>query len=123
MDFINAFTFGYMSPRGFSRSQEWRESMWHMATETSCDTVVLAVAAFQDHSYSTQVDFMTPDVMSQQDILAVCAYARQIGLRVILKAMVNCRDGYWRAYIRFLTIMYRLSPPGWNGLKAMAALS
>ncbi len=101
MKFVNAVTFGYMSPRGFSRGWQWRDSLKEMAEQTGCDTVVLAVAALQDHAYSTQVDYLTAEVMDEEDILAVCALARELGLRIILKAMVNCRDGYWRAYIRF----------------------
>ena len=101
MRFINAVTFGYMSPRDFSRGLQWRESLKTMAAETGCDTVVLAVAALQEHAYSTQVDYLTDDVMGEEDIRAVCTFSKQLGLRIILKAMVNCRDGYWRAYIRF----------------------
>lgn len=90
-----------MSPRGFTRSATWRDSLALMARETGCDTVLLAVAAMQDHAYSTEVDFDTPDVLDMDDVRAVCEYAKQLGLMVIVKAMVNCRDGYWRAYIRF----------------------
>lgn len=113
MRFINAVTFGFMSPRGFSRGQQWRESLKLMATETSCDTVVLAVAALQDHAYSTQVDYLADDIMGAEDIRTVSAFAKELGLRVILKAMVNCRDGYWRAYIRFFDNPVPTEPT-WN---------
>ena len=98
---IHGITFGYCAPRGFTRREEWRTSLRLMQEETGCDTMVLAVAALQDHTYSTRVDYETPDVMSMDDVRAVCAEAKRLGLRIILKAMVNCRDGYWRAYIRF----------------------
>lgn len=101
MDYIHGCTFGFMSRRGFTRSDSWKESLRLMQQQTGCNTVVLAVAALQDHAYSTQVDYETPDVMSMEDVRAVSAYARSLGLRIMIKAMVNCRDGYWRAHIHF----------------------
>lgn len=101
MRYLNGCTFGFGSPRGFTRREEWKRSLRLMAETTGCDTVVLPVAALQDHAFSTAVDYLTPDVMSFDDVRAVAAEARALGLRLALKAMVNCRDGYWRAYIRF----------------------
>ena len=72
-----------------------------MARATGCNAIILPVCAWQDHAYSTRMDSQGPDVMDEEDVRAVCALAREMGLKVVLKAMVNCRDGYWRAYIRF----------------------
>ena len=110
MRYVNGCTFGFMSPRGFTEGEAWRTSLCLMQQETGCDTVVLAVAALQDHAYSTRVDYDTPDVMSMDDVRRVCAYARELGLRVVLKAMVNCRDGYWRAFIRFFDTFVPCEP-------------
>lgn len=101
MTFFNACTFGHGSPRGFTDSPAWIDSLDKMLETTGCDTVLLPVAARQDHAYSVKVDFDTPDVMSFDDVRRVAARTRELGKRLILKAMVNCRDGYWRAYIRF----------------------
>lgn len=113
MEFIHGCTFGFMSPRGFTQKENWKESLRLMQAETGCDTVLLAVGALQDHAYSTQVDYETPDVMSMDDVRNVCAYARELGMKIILKAMVNCRDGYWRAYIRFFDT-YVPTEPTWD---------
>ena len=99
--FLHACTFGFMEKRGFSALPQWRESLRQMAVETGCNAVALPVTALMEHTYSTRIDFTSPAVVSREDILAVVEEARALGLRVILKAMVNCRDGYWRAYIRF----------------------
>lgn len=112
MQYLNGCTFGFMSPRGFTEREEWKRSLHLMKEETGCDTVVLPVAALQDHAYSTQVDFETPEVMSFDDVRAVAREARALGLRFVLKAMVNCRDGYWRAYIRFFD-QYVPTEPTW----------
>lgn len=101
MRYLNGCTFGFGSPRGFTQRAEWKTSLRLMQEQTGCDTVILPVAALQDHAYSTHVDYETPDVMSMDDVRAVAAEARALGMQVVIKAMVNCRDGYWRAYIRF----------------------
>lgn len=101
MRYLNGCTFGYGSPRGFTEGEQWRQSLALMRASTGCDTVVLAVAARQEHAYSTRVETDAPDVMSMADVAAVCREAHRLGMRVVVKAMVDCRDGYWRAYIRF----------------------
>ncbi|MBQ9263911.1 MAG: 1,4-beta-xylanase [Clostridia bacterium] len=100
-EFLNAYTFAFCEKRGFTKGQAWRWALSEMARTTGCNAIILPVCAWQDHAYSTNMDSEGEDVMSREDVRNVCAYARQLGLKVILKAMVNCRDGYWRAYIRF----------------------
>lgn len=113
MRYLNGCTFAFMSPRGFTQRDEWKRSLRLMKEETGCDTVILPVAALQDHAYSTKVDYETPDVMSMDDVRAVAAEARSLGLSLVVKAMVNCRDGYWRAYIRFFD-SYVPTEPTWQ---------
>ena len=100
-EFINAYTFGFCEKRGFTKRSPWQWSLKEMARTTGCNAIILPVCAWQEHTYSTQVESDSPDVMDEKDVKSVCACARELGLKVILKAMVNCRDGYWRAYIRF----------------------
>ena len=101
MDFLNAYTYGFCEKRGFTEGKGWKRSMEEMVCSTGCNAIILPVCGFQDHIWSTQIDSDTPDVISEGDVRAVCDHARSIGLKTILKAMVNCRDGTWRAYIRF----------------------
>ena len=113
MQFYNACTFGFGGPRGFTKQDDWRRSLDEMFAVTGCDTLLLPIAALQDHAFSTQVDYLTDDVMSFEDAATVCRYAQSLGKKVILKAMVNCRDGYWRAYIRFFDT-YVPTEPTWQ---------
>lgn len=113
MRYLNGCTFGFMSRRGFTQREEWKNSLRLMKEETGCEAVILPVAALQDHAYSTKVDYDTPDVMSMDDVRAVAKEARSLGMRVVIKAMVNCRDGYWRAYIRFFD-SYVPTEPTWE---------
>ncbi len=113
MEYLNAYTWGCGAPRGFTvKSDAWKHSLDEMILSSGCDTLLLPVLSKQDHAYSTKVDFETDDVMSMEDVENVCAYAREKGLKIIIKAMVNCRDGYWRAYIHFFDT-YVPTEPTW----------
>ena len=112
MDFINAYTFGFCEKQGFTGGESWKRSLELMAESTGCNGIILPVCAWQEHTYSTVMDSVHRDVMSAEDVRNVCEYAKELGLKVILKAMVNCRDGYWRAYIRFFDQDVPVEP-GW----------
>lgn len=111
--FINAYTYGFCEKRGFTRGAAWRWSLGELARTTGCNAIILPVCAWQDHTYSTEMDSEGPEVMDTEDVRRVCDCARELGLGVILKAMVNCRDGYWRAYIRFFDNPVPVEP-GWE---------
>ena len=98
------YTFGFCERRGFTKKEGWKWSMEEMVRTSGTDTLVLPVCALQDRVDSVCLNTMhgaSPDVMSEEDVLKVCRHARTLGLRIILKCMVNCRDGVWRAYIHF----------------------
>jgi len=111
--FLNAYTYGFCEKKGFTQGSAWRWSLRELARTTGCNAIILPVCAWQDHTYSTQVDSQGPEVMDAEDVRRVCDCARELGLRLILKAMVNCRDGYWRAYIRFFDQPVPVEP-GWD---------
>jgi len=113
MQYLNAYTWGAGTHRDFTKkSDAWKHSLDEMILSSGCDTLLLPVMAKQDHAFSTVVEYEADDVMSMEDVETVCAYARQKGLKIIIKAMVNCRDGYWRAYIRFFD-NYVPTEPTW----------
>ena len=101
MEFLNAYTFGFCEKRGFTGGVAWRRSLEAMAQSTGCNAIILPVCAWHEHPWSTEIVSDSPHVMDEADVAAVCAHAKALGLKVILKAMVNCRDGAWRAFIHF----------------------
>lgn len=101
LDFYSATTFGYGAHKGFTKNPESLDSMRLMFERTGSNAMVLPVVALQDHAYSTKIDWLTQEMMDEADIRTCTELAHDLGKKVILKAMVNCRDGYWRAYINF----------------------
>jgi hypothetical protein len=61
---------------------------------------VLAFGALQDTPQSETIDY-EGIVPSDEELKYTAESCRKFGLSIILKPMVNCRNGVWRAYIDF----------------------
>ena len=101
-DFIKGFTFRLCESAGggFDMAQI-KASMETMKESTALDTAIIAIGALQDTPHSEAIDYTGPHMPSDEMLEAVIAYAKTLGLRVILKPMLNCRNGVWRAFINF----------------------
>lgn len=101
MDYIKGVTFGYMSQRGDWETNAAKESLILLKERCQADTVILAVVVEQDTPQSTQINWQADSVLSDDEVREMIAFSQQLGLRVILKPMVNVSDGTWRAHINF----------------------
>lgn len=101
MKYIKGFTFGFMTPRGRYLTDESKRSLKVMVDQTCADTVLLALAAHQETAQSEKVDYQGSHMPSDEELVGMIEYAKELGLRVILKPLVNCTDGTWRAHINF----------------------
>jgi hypothetical protein len=113
MNFIHGVTF--LLENGNSQSfagEETRRSLVLMKETTGCDTVILAFGALQDTPYSEGIDWQGPIFPTDQDLIDLITYAKSLGLRVILKPMLNCRNGVWRAHIAFFDKDVPCEPKG-----------
>lgn len=101
-EFIKGFTFRFVpsETQGFA-DEKTKASLRTLKAETQVDTVVMAIVALQDTPHSETIDFRGSHMPTDHELREMIAYASQLGLRVILKPMVNCRDGSWRAWINF----------------------
>lgn len=97
---INAMTFGFMSTRG-QWSQEARSSLKLLKERCAINTVILPIVANQDTAQSTEIHWNSEEILSDEEIKEMIYYAKSLGLKVILKPMVNVSDGTWRAHINF----------------------
>lgn len=101
MEFIKAVTFGYLSKRGEWETEEAKESLRLLKERMAITHVVLAVVVEQEHIHAIEINWQDSCVLSDEEVEAMVHYAHGLGLKVILKPMVNITTGHWRAHINF----------------------
>lgn len=100
-DFVCGMTWGFMGVRGTWANEAARHSMREMKEKTGADWIAIAFAAMQDTAHSTEIRFREEPTVTDEEVRWAIAEARQLGLKVCLKPIVNCADGTWRAHINF----------------------
>ncbi|GKU27335.1 glycoside hydrolase family 113 [Clostridium folliculivorans] len=104
MEYIKGFTFGFMDRSSDLSSQEGKDSLRILKERTSISHVILAVGALQDNPQSTDIYYNTEDTVMDEDLYKIIKYAKELGLKIILKPILNCSNGVWRAHINFFDI-------------------
>ena len=102
LGFVKGISWGWVGSRGEYASPEAAESMRKLA-ETGAEWVCIAFAANLNTPHDT--DFTWGDenswMVTDDELREAIDLARENGLKVMLKPVVNCTDGTWRAWIRF----------------------
>ena len=93
MDFIKGVTFGFMSRRGDWEEDESFESLRLLKERCAIDHVILAVVVEQPTIHATEIEWQADSVLSDREVIGMIAYAHELGLKVILKPMLNV----WRS--------------------------
>nr|WP_307992881.1 1,4-beta-xylanase [uncultured Niameybacter sp.] len=101
MEFIKGFTFGFMTPRGKFSDKEAKQSLNLLVEETNSNTIIFTLAAYQDTAHSEEVDYTGSHMPTDEELIELITLAKSKGLRIIIKPLVNCRNGVWRAHINF----------------------
>ena len=104
MKYIKGFTFTYRQPAACYSEHSVKESLRLLMESTASDTVILVLGALQDTAHSEEIDFTGPHMPTDDELRSMIAYAKILGLRVILKPFINCRNGTWRAHINFFDV-------------------
>ena len=65
------------------------------------NTYLFAPNGVQKTAFSENIDYRTRRNVSDEELAAMIACAKQLGLKVALKPTANCEDGTWRAHINF----------------------
>jgi hypothetical protein len=101
--FIKGHSWGWTGRRGEYASPEAADSLGRLAA-TGADTVCIAFATTMPDAQTPKFTWGEPSaqMVSDDEIRRAMKLARQHKLRVILKPVINCRDGTWRAWIKFL---------------------
>lgn len=98
--FFKGMTYGWESTRGAYR-QPYAEDSLRKLAETGSEWIALSFWTWQDTVHSTEIYFDYGYTMTDRDIEHTVKLAKQLGLKVCLKPVVNSRDGIWRARIGF----------------------
>lgn len=104
MKYVKGFTFGFMTGAGKYADEASKLSLRLMKEKTASDTVILALSALQDTAHSEYVDYKGSHMPTDDEVCEIISYARELGLRIFLKPLVNCRNGVWRAHINFFDV-------------------
>ncbi|WP_172254091.1 glycoside hydrolase family 113 [Saccharibacillus deserti] len=99
--FVCGMTWGFMGVRGSWIGEAPRDSMRKMAESSAADWTAIAFAAMQDTAHSTEIHYEQSPTVQDEEVLGAIRSARELGLKVCLKPIVNCADGTWRAHINF----------------------
>jgi len=100
--FLKGHSWGWTGRRGEYASPAADESMRKLA-DTGADSVCIAFATTMRNAETPKFGWSddNPRMVSDDEIRRAIQLARDNDLKVILKPVVNCRDGTWRAWIRF----------------------
>ncbi|WMJ23968.1 1,4-beta-xylanase [Paludicola sp. MB14-C6] len=101
MPMLCGISFGYDLKRDDYLTDAPLHSLEAMVSETNANTVIFAFHAMQDDAQSTQIDYQGEETPTKEGLKRVVDKARELGLYVILKPMLDCRNGTWRAHINF----------------------
>lgn len=101
MDFIKGITFAAFACRGSYQRQEAKKSLKSLKERTGASHIIFVPNALQDTAQSEQIDYHSKATVSDEELIDIIHYANELGLKVILKPTVNCKNNTWRAHINF----------------------
>lgn len=98
---IAGMTWGWGARRGQWTGPEAERSMSLMVERLGVTWTAITFFTLQDTPQSTEIRFREEPTVSDDEVRAAIRGAHARGLRVVLKPVVNCADGTWRAHINF----------------------
>ena len=109
--FVTGMTWGWTGIRGQWATPAAEESLDALA-ELSVGWNCVTFAALQDKPSSTEIHWQDAPTVTDDEVRWAIRAAKTRGQHVILKPVVNCADGTWRAFIGFFEIDVP-GEPGW----------
>lgn len=101
MDFYKGANFAVFAPAGALSSAEAQDSIRKMVDRLHTNTVILVPNGLMDTPQSTTIDYSSSATYTDEELIAMIQQCKAMGMKVMLKPTVNCRNGMWRAYISF----------------------
>lgn len=86
-------------------SHEWETAASEFSLKAleriNANWITIAFQALQDTPQSTKIDYQAKGLVTDDQVRWAIRLAKQQGLQVCLKPVVNCRNGSWRGFISF----------------------
>jgi len=98
--FIKGMTYGWGATRGAYRQPAAVASLEKLKA-TGSEWIALSFWTWQASPHATEISFDYGYTVTDRDIEFAVKKAKELGLKVCLKPVVNSRDGIWRAHIGF----------------------
>ena len=99
--YICGMTFAPFAKEGSFLQERAKKSLALMKERTGANYVVLVPNGLQDTPQSEKISYTSKATLSDDELKDMIEYAHKLGLGVILKPTVNCKNGTWRAFINF----------------------
>ncbi|MUT66612.1 1,4-beta-xylanase [Paenibacillus sp. NEAU-GSW1] len=112
LPYIAGMTWGWTGVRGTWKTPEADFSMSEMV-KLGVNWTAIAFSAYQDHPQATEVKFREDPTVTDEEVLYSIKKAQSMGLKIVLKPVVNCTNGVWRAHINFFD-MEVPGEPSWG---------
>lgn len=101
MDYIKGVNFYPFSRKGSFLEEESMNSLREMKESTGANYVIFTPNGLQDTPQSEDICYENEANVTDEELCGMISYAKELGLKVILKPTVNCKNGTWRAHISF----------------------
>ncbi|KGA97799.1 endo-beta-1,4-mannanase [Alkalihalobacillus alcalophilus ATCC 27647 = CGMCC 1.3604] len=120
MEYIKGMTWGWVGTRGQWNTEEAKQSMTAMK-DIAVNWTAIAFQGLQETAFSTEIDFKNDPVVTDDEVYWAIKEAKELGLNVCLKPVVNCKDGTWRAHINFFDLDVPCEPKWSDWFKSYEA--
>lgn len=104
LPYIAGMTWGWTGVRRTWRDEKAKHSMLLMKQRLAVNWTAITFAALQEHPQATVISYKEEPTVTDEEIIDAVQHAQSMGLNVILKPVVNCANGTWRAHINFFDI-------------------
>ncbi len=101
MEFVKGITFAAFACRDSLNREETYESLRNLKERTGASHIILVPNGLQETAQSEEIDYASKASVTDEELIKIIHYAKELKLKVILKPAVNCKNGTWRAYINF----------------------
>ena len=105
MERINAVTFAPFCARGTFEKRRKPDRSLKAHEKKKTGAKLMSFFAPKRYAkrpqFSEEIDYRTDRNVTDEELIAMIGYAKELGLNVALKPTANCADGTWRAHINF----------------------